>query len=87
VYQVFGEMPSAYYAQDLGRLAAAIAVRDRITFLVLGCAFRPSEPYAQLEARWDAGERSLGDDVRDALLAGPLLEFRQPIAIPIQPAM
>lgn len=86
-YQVFGDVPAAYYAEDLGRLAAAVALRDRITFLVLGCAFRPTEAYAQLEARWDAGERSLGDDVRDALLAGPLLEFREPVAIPIRPVV
>ena len=87
VYQVFGNALAPYYAEDLGQLAAAIAVRDRITFLVLGCAFRSTDAYAQLEARWDAGERSLGNDVRDALLAGPLLEFRQTVAILIQPAV
>ena len=87
VYQVFGNALAPYYAEDLGRLAAAIAVRDRITFLVLECAFRSTDAYAQLETRWDAGERSLGNDVRDALLAGPLLEFCQIAAIPIQPAV
>jgi hypothetical protein len=86
VYQVFGDAPGAYYAEDLGRLATAIAVRDRLAFLVLGCPFRSTEAYARLEARWDTGERNLGADVRDALLAGPLFEFSQPIAIPIQPA-
>lgn len=59
VYQVFGDAPAAYYADDLGRLGSVIGVRDRITFLVLGCAFRSTEAYAQLEARWDAGERDL----------------------------
>jgi hypothetical protein len=87
VYQVFGDAPAAYYAEDLGRLAAAIAARESITFLVLGCAFRSTNAYAQLEERWDAGERSLSNDVRAALLAGPLLEFHEPIAIRIQPAM
>ena len=87
MYQVFGDAPAAYYAEDLGRLAAAIAVRDRITFLVLGCAFRSTDAYAQLEVRWDAGERSLGNHVPDALFAGLLIEFRQTVAIPIQPAV
>ena len=77
VYQVFGDPPAAHYAEDLGRLAAAIDVRDRITFLVLWCPFRPTDAYARLETRWDAGERSLGNDVREALVAGPLLDFRQ----------
>ncbi len=85
VYQVFGDASRAYYAEDLGRLASAIAVQDRITFLVLGCAFRSTEAYVQLEARWNAGERNLAADVRDALLAGSLLEFSEPVAIPIQP--
>lgn len=83
VYQVFGDSPPDYYAEDLGRFAAAIAAPDRITFLVLGCAFRSTEAYAQLEARWNAGERSLSDDVRAALLEGPLLEFREHVAVPI----
>lgn len=86
VYQVFGDLPGGYYAEDLERLASEIAAQDRITFLVLGCAFRSTEAYAQLKARWDGGERNLAEDVRDALLAGPLLEFSQPVAIPIQPA-
>jgi hypothetical protein len=36
------------------------------------------------ERRWDADERGLGEDVLAALIAGPLLEFGQPVAIPIQ---
>jgi hypothetical protein len=86
VYQVFGDAPAHYYAEDLGRLATAIAGGNRITFVVVGCAFRRTDTYARLEARWDVGERGLGDDVRNALLAGPLFEFHRPIAIPIQPA-
>jgi hypothetical protein len=74
---VFGEAQAAYYAEDLGRLATAIAARDCITFLVLGCACRSTNTYAQLEGRWDAGERDLGDDVREALLAGALLVARR----------
>jgi hypothetical protein len=85
VYQVFGDVPGAYYAEDLERLASAIAAQDQVTFVVLGCAFRSTGAYAQLEARWDAGGRNLAADVRDALIAGPLLEFSQPVATPIQP--
>jgi hypothetical protein len=49
-------------------------------------AFHPTTTYAQLTARWDAGERDIGADVRDALVAGPLLKFAEPVAIPISAA-
>jgi hypothetical protein len=64
-------------------LASAIAARDRISFCIVGSAFHPTTEYAQLVVRWDAGERGMGADVRDALIAGPLLKFDQPVAIPI----
>ena len=83
VYQVFGDSPADYYAEDLGRFAAAIAAPERISFVVLGCAFRSTDTYARLERRWDAGQRGLGEDVLAAMLAGPLLEFGQPVAIPV----
>jgi hypothetical protein len=85
VYQVFGDSPADYYVADLGRLAAAIAPPDRVAFVVLGCAYRSTDIYAQLEERWAAGERDLGDDVCEALIAGVLLEFRQPVAMTISP--
>jgi hypothetical protein len=78
-----GDSPGQYYREDLGRLASAIAVRDRIMFFVMGTAFRPTAAYAELVARWEAAERDMGDDVRNALIAGPLLEFAEPVAIPI----
>jgi hypothetical protein len=37
--------------------------------------------HARLVARWNAGERDMAADVRDALVAGPLLEFDEPVAI------
>jgi hypothetical protein len=83
VYQVFGDSPADHYAGDLRRLAAGIAAPDRIAFVVLGCASRSTDRYARLEERWDAGDRDLGDDVCEALLAGALLEFGKPVAIPI----
>lgn len=86
VYQVFGDSPPDYYAGDLRRFAAAIAAPDRMAFVVLGCACQSTDKYARLESRWDAGERDLGNDVSEALLAGALLEFGRPVAIPIQPA-
>jgi hypothetical protein len=87
VYQVFGDSAADYYAEDLGRLAAAIGAPDRIAFVVLGCSCRSTDTYARLEGRWDSGERDLGDDVREAMLAGPLLEFDQPVAMPIRPTV
>jgi hypothetical protein len=81
VYQVFGDSPSDYYAEDLGRFAATIAAPERISFVVLECPCRSTDTYARLERRWDVGERGLGDDVLAAMLAGPMLEFGQPVAI------
>jgi uncharacterized protein DUF6946 len=85
VYQVFGDSPADYYAEDLRRFAAAIAAPDRMAFVVLGCACRSTDKYARLERRWDAGERDLGDDVSKALLAGALLSFGEPVAIAFNP--
>ena len=79
VYQVFGDAPPPYYADRLRRFAAIIGSGDRIGFVVLGCAFRRSVTYRQLEANWDSGERDLGDQVRAALIAGPLLGFSDPV--------
>ena len=85
MYQVFGDSPGPYYAEDLRRLASAIPARDCVSFYVVANAFHPTTTsYAQLSARWDAGERDIGTDVRDALIAGPLLEFAEPVAITIQ---
>jgi hypothetical protein len=80
VYQVFGDSPGSYYAEDLGRFVSAMTARDRVSFFVVGCGFHPTTAYTQLVARWDAGERGMGADVQDALLAGSLLEFDEPVA-------
>ena len=81
VYQVFGDSPGPYYAEDLGRLASAAP--NRVTFFIVRSSFRPTAAYAQLVAPWDVGERDMATDVRDALIAGPLLEFDEPVVIPI----
>jgi Domain of unknown function (DUF6946) len=52
VYQVFGDSPADYYADDLGRFAAMIAAPERISFVVLGCACRSTDTYARLEGKW-----------------------------------
>jgi hypothetical protein len=83
VYQVFGDPPGPYYAEDLGRLASAMAAGDGVSFFILGSPFHITTRYAQLVARWDAGERGMGTDVRDALILGPLLEFDESVSIPI----
>lgn len=83
VYQVFSDSPEPYYTEDLRRLASAMPAQDGVSFYVVGSAFRPTTMYGRLAARWDAGEREIGAVVRDALVAGPLLEFAEPVAIPI----
>ena len=81
VYQVFGDSPGMYYTEDLRRLAATMPDRKGVSFHVVASAFRPTTTYALLAARWDAGERNMGADGRDALVAGPLLEFAEPVAM------
>lgn len=83
VYQVFGDSPGPYYTKDLRRLGAAMPEPRGVSFYVVATAFQPTTTYARLVARWDAGERDMGADVRDGLVAGPLLEFAEPVAIPI----
>lgn len=83
VYQVFGDSPGSYYANDLRRLASAMAPRDRVSFFIVHGAFQPTVAYEQLVTRWNAGKRDIAADVRAALVAGPLLEFAEPVAIPI----
>jgi hypothetical protein len=87
IYQVFGDSLGRHYADDLEQLVSALRTGDRISFLVLRCAFGLSTKYAQLKARWDADERNLSDAVREALLAGPLMEFHEPRSIRIQPTV
>jgi hypothetical protein len=85
VYQVFGETPPPpYYAEQLRRLAAVLGAGHRIGLAVLKCAFRPSEIYRQIVASWDSGDRDLGDRLRAALIAGPILDFDEPAALRIQ---
>jgi hypothetical protein len=78
VYQVFGDSPADYYGKDLEWLATTIAATEQLEFVVLGCAYRPTDAFTQLVKRWDNGERTLGDAVRDGLLGGPLLDFHEP---------
>ncbi len=85
-YQVFGDTPGPYYAEDLRRLASAMFAGDRVSFFVVRSSFQQTAAYAQLVARWNAGERDMAADVRDALVAGPLLEFAEPVAISISAA-
>ena len=85
VYQVFGEMVGRHYSDDLRRFASLIGEQDRITFVTLGCGFHPTEAYAQLVALWNSGRRDLARDVRDRLIAQPLLDFHQPVTISIHP--
>lgn len=84
VYQVFGDARTPQYDEDLGRLALEVAAPDRISFVILKCAFRSTNTFTRLEERWDSAERGLGEDVCEALIAGPLLDFCDPVAISIQ---
>ncbi len=85
VYQVFGDTPPPYYAEQLGRLAAVLGADNRIGFAVLGCSFRPSEVYRQIVAGWDSGKSDLGERLRAALAASPILDFDEPAVLRIQP--
>jgi hypothetical protein len=86
VYQVFGDAPPAHYVRDLACVALAGGAGDRIGFVVLTCGFRATATYGALHERWQQRERSLGVDIRQALLAGRLFEFREPASVPVHPA-
>lgn len=75
VYLVFHADVPDHYATHLSAFAALLPDHTRFSLHLVSCAIKGSEAYGAHTSRWDAGERTLGEDVRDALAAGPLFEF------------
>ena len=74
-YLVFGSDVAAHYRTHLAQLHEILGGRAELPFLLIRCAMEPSASMQELTERWNAGERSLGKDVREALLCGPLFAF------------
>ena len=76
VYQGFGLGASehAEYVAQARRLSALLGHPSTLRFFVLDCPMRETAAYADLRARWAAGERKLSAAVRDGLLCGNLFE-------------
>jgi hypothetical protein len=75
VYLIFGDDPGRYYAEDVAALDRALGEPTGLAIHVLSVPLASEPAFAALTDRWDAGERKLAADVREALLAGPLFRF------------
>jgi hypothetical protein len=84
VYQVFSNERPEHYGEILHRWAELLGNNHDLSLLLFWCRVQRSEIYQRLEARWEAGERDLGEEVRKELLAGSLLQFLDPILTRIQ---
>ncbi|MDI6808330.1 MAG: hypothetical protein QME66_05035 [Candidatus Eisenbacteria bacterium] len=77
LYQIFDVTHRDCYLDALRGLRALVPTSS----LKLGAIATPTVPsriYAGLLARWDAGERKMGHDVRSALLKGETFTFGEP---------
>jgi hypothetical protein len=84
LYQVFSNEPPAYYGDLLHTWARILGDCHELGLWVFWCRLRRSETYLRLEARWESGERELGEQVRSELLTGSLLEFFDPVSTRIE---
>jgi hypothetical protein len=84
LYQVFSDERPEYYFDLLLRWAQILGDNHELSLWVFWCRLGRSETCQHLEARWDAGERHLDEEVRKELLAGSLLEFLEPVSTRIQ---
>lgn len=78
VYLVFGADPHSFYREDLDSIMRLIDSEDAIRAFVINVPLTPSRAFRILRERWDAGERSLGSEIRQALQSGPLFMFESP---------
>jgi hypothetical protein len=77
LYQIFDLTHRDHYLDELRGLRALVAPPS-LKLGILATPTAPSEVYAGLLARWDAGERKMADDVRSALLCGETFMFGEP---------
>jgi hypothetical protein len=73
VYIIFGKA-ATHYVTHMKTVAALLGEKS-LALVVLSCGPVPTSGYDALTRSWDAGERELGDRVRSAMLAAPLLTF------------
>jgi hypothetical protein len=83
IYQLFGNGPIDHYVDDLLSLSRHLAFASALRFMVLACPFTAHAEFKALESRWARGERSMGKDLRRALIAGPLFSFGNPSVVAI----
>lgn len=75
VYFVFANNPPRHYLSHLQRLDDLLGNPSGISLHLVACPLTPLPAAADLTARWDNGERLLGDSVRSELLRAPLFSF------------
>jgi hypothetical protein len=78
VYQIFDTSAADIqsYINDLEALAAALKGSSKLRIYLIPCSLKRSNKYAQLEKRWDSGDRDLHSEVFAGLRAGDLLETK-----------
>jgi hypothetical protein len=75
VYLVYGVKPAAYYHESLSGFAELLGSPRSVSFHLLSCTLTGTNSHADLLARWDRGDRKLGNEVRDILRRGPVFTF------------
>jgi uncharacterized protein DUF6946 len=81
IYQGFelSEKKANYYKGELQKLYHHIRCPSNLKFIVLNIPIKPSEPYLQLQMRWNNGERHLRREVLECLHSEGFVEFGKPV--------
>ena len=78
LYLVFDPNPSmrSEYLTDLHGLRDALGPQSSLGIMLIECAIEKTSVHASLQARWNAGERTLNAPVLDALRSDELFNVR-----------
>lgn len=81
-YHVFGEL-KAHYRNDLTLFSELLGSASRLAVWLCHTPISSDPVHERLANRWRLGERDLSDDVKAALLQGPLFQFARTTCIQI----
>jgi hypothetical protein len=80
IYQVFEEGEVRASVPDLSSFQELLSDTRDFHVGVMSCPFRATDGFAHTLNSWDNGKREgLAEEVREALLAGPIFEFTEPM--------
>jgi hypothetical protein len=75
IYQLFSKADLRYYLEHLSDVHRLLGSQEDLSFGVLLSPLKGSEEYSKIDARWEAGERDLSNEVRAGLRSDRLFEF------------